>query len=56
MLNKLFYTEKLKKTVLVVDDEYINRELLGGMLEDDFVKYDNAGTWSLSGKTRHCSR
>ena len=36
MLNKLFYTEKLKKTVLVVDDEYINRELLGGMLEDDY--------------------
>lgn len=29
-------TEEVRRFVLIVDDEYINRELLGSMLEDDY--------------------
>ncbi len=34
MINKLHYRDKFLRTALIVDDEEINRELLGGILED----------------------
>ena len=34
MLNKFNYIDDVKKTVLVVDDEYVNREMLGAILKE----------------------
>ena len=48
MLNKLTYLEKLKKTILVVDDEYINRVMLGEILGEKFnVLYAENGMEAL---------
>ena len=48
MINKLTYLEKLKKTILVVDDEYINRVMLGEILNDRFnVLYAENGKEAL---------
>ncbi|MCR5746583.1 MAG: EAL domain-containing protein [Lachnospiraceae bacterium] len=48
MLNKLNCLENLKKTVLVVDDEYINRVMLGQILDEEFnVLYAENGQEAL---------
>ena len=48
MLNKFNYLDELKKTILVVDDEYVNRELLGAILEEYYnILYAENGEEAL---------
>ena len=49
MLDKFNYTEELKKTILVVDDEFVNRELLGAILEEHYnIIYAENGEEALA--------
>ena len=49
MDEELIYLSNIKRTVLVVDDEEINREILGGILEDSYeVLYAADGEEALS--------
>lgn len=49
MINKLNYSEKIKQTILVVDDELINREILGSILKETYnVIYAGNGKEALS--------
>lgn len=48
MLNKLNYINTLKRTILVVDDEYVNREILGAILDDYYnILYAENGDEAL---------
>ena len=49
MDEELIYLSNIKRTILVVDDEEINREILGGILEDHYdVLYAADGDEALS--------
>ena len=49
MDDELIYLGNIKRTILVVDDEEINREILGGILEDHYdVLYAADGDEALS--------
>ena len=48
MLNKFNYIDNVKKTVLVVDDEFVNREMLGAILADYYnILYAENGEEAL---------
>ena len=48
MLNKFNFVDGLKKTILVVDDEYVNREMLGAILEEYYnILYAEDGEEAL---------
>ena len=48
MLNKFNYLDDVKKTILVVDDEYVNREMLGAILEEYYnILYAENGEEAL---------
>ena len=48
MDSRFNYNEKMKRTVLIVDDEFVNREILGGILEDDYsILYAEDGEQAL---------
>ncbi|MCR4901772.1 MAG: EAL domain-containing protein [Butyrivibrio sp.] len=39
MDQKFNYDEKMKRFILIVDDEFVNREILGGVLEEEYNLY-----------------
>ena len=48
MGEELVYLKNIKRSVLVVDDEEINREILGGILEEHYeVLYAEDGQKAL---------
>lgn len=48
MGDQFFYLSNIKRSVLVVDDEFINREILGGILEENYeVLYAEDGEQAL---------
>ena len=48
-INEMFYAANEKRTVLVAEDEFINREILGAILEGDFnVIYAEDGEAALT--------